>query len=73
MAEVKVAKKDGKGKKAGKTESAVAVAEVTPVKSPKANGADKKKAKPEVAASPAKAPRRMARTKKQGERAAIRR
>ncbi|KAJ8105534.1 hypothetical protein OPT61_g10117 [Boeremia exigua] len=47
-ADVKVSKKDGKGKKAGKTESAVAVAEVTPVK----NGAEKKKAKAEVAASP---------------------
>ncbi|KAJ4342574.1 rRNA (cytosine-C5-)-methyltransferase nop2 [Ascochyta clinopodiicola] len=63
VADVKVTKKDGKGKKAGKTESAVAVAEVTPVKSPKTkaanNSADKKKAapKPEVAASPAKSPK----------------
>ncbi|KAH6622234.1 cytosine-5--methyltransferase NCL1 [Boeremia exigua] len=47
-ADVKVSKKDGKGKKAGKTESAVAVAEVTPVK----NVTEKKKAKVEAAASP---------------------
>lgn len=46
-ADVKVSKKDGKGKKAGKTESAVAVAEVTPVKAGK-----EKKAKAEAAASP---------------------
>ncbi|KAL1608943.1 rRNA (cytosine-C5-)-methyltransferase nop2 [Nothophoma quercina] len=52
--DVKVSKKDGKGKKAAKTESAVAVAQVTPVKSPKANGEKKKKAKaePESAPSP---------------------
>lgn len=51
VADVKVSKKDGKGKKAGKKESAVVVAEVTPVKadkqrkdiaaSPKAGGAEK--------------------------------
>lgn len=45
VADVKVSKKDGKGKK-GKTESAIAVAEVTPVKG------EKKKAKTEAAASP---------------------
>ncbi|OSS45307.1 hypothetical protein B5807_10332 [Epicoccum nigrum] len=43
VAEVKVSKKDGKGKKAGKTESAVAVAKVEPVKEPKG---------PKAAASP---------------------
>jgi ribosomal RNA methyltransferase Nop2 len=57
VAEVKVTKKDGKGKKAGKTESAVAVAKVEAVKepkspkaaaSPKADGKEKKAA----AASP---------------------
>jgi ribosomal RNA methyltransferase Nop2 len=58
VADVKVAKKDGKGKKAGKTESAVAVAAVSPAKSPKVNGADKKKAaKTEAAPSPAKSPK----------------
>ena len=53
--DVKVSKKDGKGKKAAKTESAVAVAHVSPVKSPKANGEKKKKqakAEPESAPSP---------------------
>ncbi|KAF2630271.1 NOL1/NOP2/sun family putative RNA met [Macroventuria anomochaeta] len=53
VADVKVSKKDGKGKKAGKTESAVAVAEITPVK----NGTEKKKAKAEAVASPAKSPK----------------
>jgi ribosomal RNA methyltransferase Nop2 len=43
VAEVKVTKKDGKGKKAGKTESAVAVAKVEAVKEPKS---------PKAAASP---------------------
>ncbi|KAJ4309029.1 rRNA (cytosine-C5-)-methyltransferase nop2 [Neodidymelliopsis sp. IMI 364377] len=58
VTDVKVAKKDGKGKKAGKTESAVAVAAVSPAKSPKVNGADKKKAaKTEAAPSPAKSPK----------------
>lgn len=59
VADIKVAKKDGKGKKAGKTESAVAVADVTPVKSAKVNGEqkkEKKEKKAEVAASPAKSP-----------------
>ena len=64
VAEVKVTKKDGKGKKAGKTESAVAVAKVETVKEPKSpKGAASPKEKKGAAEPKAESKEKKARRK----------